>query len=36
LRYFGGIQGVNRASLDELLKVPGISKELAKRITNSR
>ena len=32
LRYFGGIQAINRASLDELAKVPGISQALAERI----
>jgi len=32
LRYFGGIQGVARASLDELTKVPGINRSLAERI----
>lgn len=32
LRYFGGIQGVAHASLDELMKVSGISKSLAERI----
>jgi excinuclease ABC subunit C len=32
LRYFGGIQALNRASLDELAKVPGISQSLAQRI----
>jgi excinuclease ABC subunit C len=32
LRYFGGIQGIAYASLDEILKVPGISQSLAERI----
>jgi len=32
LRYFGGIQAINRASLLELAKVPGISQSLAERI----
>ncbi|EKD70000.1 MAG: hypothetical protein ACD_46C00680G0002 [uncultured bacterium] len=32
LRYFGGIQGVAHASLDELTKVPGISRGIAERI----
>ncbi len=32
LQYFGGIQSLNRASLDELAKVPGISQSLAKKI----
>jgi excinuclease ABC subunit C len=32
LRYFGGIQGVAHASLDELTKVPGISRSIAERI----
>lgn len=32
LRYFGGIQGLAHASLDELRKVPGISHSLAERI----
>ncbi len=32
LRYFGGIQAINRASLEELAKVPGISLSLAQRI----
>lgn len=32
LRYFGGIQAINRASLEELSKVPGINRSLAERI----
>ncbi|MEO8401421.1 MAG: excinuclease ABC subunit UvrC [Gammaproteobacteria bacterium] len=32
LRYFGGIQAINRASLENLKKVPGISQALAERI----
>lgn len=32
LRYFGGIQGIAHASLDELIKVPGISQSIAERI----
>jgi excinuclease ABC subunit C len=32
LRYFGGIQGIAHASLDELTKVSGISRSLAERI----
>ncbi|MBA3660560.1 MAG: excinuclease ABC subunit UvrC [Gammaproteobacteria bacterium] len=32
LRYFGGIQGLAHASLDELTKVPGINRSLAERI----
>ncbi|HLB42153.1 MAG TPA: excinuclease ABC subunit UvrC [Gammaproteobacteria bacterium] len=32
LRYFGGIQGLAHASLEELAKVPGIHDSLAKRI----
>jgi excinuclease ABC subunit C len=32
LRYFGGIQAINHASLDELAKVPGISRSLAQKI----
>ncbi len=32
LRYFGGIQAIAYASLDELLKVPGINQSLAERI----
>ena len=32
LRHFGGIQGIAYASLDELLKVPGIRLSLAERI----
>jgi len=32
LRYFGGVQGINRASAEELGKVPGISLQLAKSV----
>ncbi len=32
LRYFGGIQGIAHASLDELTKVPGISRSTAEKI----
>jgi excinuclease ABC subunit C len=32
LRYFGGIQALNHASLEDLAKVPGISQSLAQRI----
>jgi excinuclease ABC subunit C len=32
LKQFGGIQGVARAGIDELAKIPGINKELAQRI----
>jgi excinuclease ABC subunit C len=32
LRYFGGMQGVERAGIEELANVPGINKNLARRI----
>ena len=32
LQHFGGMQGVNRASIDDLQKVPGISVQLARAI----
>ena len=32
LRYFGGLQGVQKATIVELEKIPGISKALAQRI----
>ncbi len=34
LRYFGGIQEVRRASVEDIARVPGISVDLAKRIHN--
>ncbi|MDN5882810.1 MAG: excinuclease ABC subunit UvrC [Nitrosospira sp.] len=32
IRYFGGLQGVTRAGVDELVRVPGIHENLASRI----
>ncbi len=32
LRQFGGLQGIVRAGIDDLARVPGISAELARRI----
>ncbi|MBC6413634.1 MAG: excinuclease ABC subunit UvrC [Chromatiales bacterium] len=32
LRYFGGLQGVNKASVEELKKVPGISLKIAESV----
>ena len=32
IRFFGGIQGVSRAGVEELARVPGISENLAKKI----
>ena len=32
LRYFGGLQGINKASVEELGKVPGISRQIAKSV----
>lgn len=32
LKYFGGLQELNRASVDEIAKAPGISKKLAEQI----
>jgi len=32
LKYFGGLQGVRKASVAELAKVPGISEVIAQRI----
>ncbi len=34
LKYFGGIQGVMKSSLEELSKVPGINERLADVIYN--
>ncbi len=32
IRFFGGLQGIERAGIDELVKVPGINTHLAKKI----
>ncbi len=32
IRFFGGLQGVERAGMEELAKVPGINKNLARKI----
>jgi excinuclease ABC subunit C len=32
INYFGGLQGVSRASIEDLSRVPGINKELAQKI----
>ncbi|MGL5250785.1 MAG: helix-hairpin-helix domain-containing protein, partial [Enterovibrio sp.] len=32
LKYFGGMQELKRASIDEIAKVPGISRVLAQKI----
>ena len=32
IRHFGGMQGVERAGIEDLVKVPGINKNLANKI----
>ena len=32
MQHFGGLQGITRAGIDDLRRVPGISQELAQRI----
>ena len=32
LRHFGGLQGVSRASLEELMRVPAISRKIAEDV----
>jgi excinuclease ABC subunit C len=32
LKHFGGLQGITRAGVEDLVSVPGVSRELAKRI----
>ena len=32
LRYFGGIQGIAQAGIENLVMVPGINKNLARKI----
>ena len=32
LQHFGGLQGLKKAGVDELAKLKGISKEIAKRL----
>lgn len=34
IRYFGGLQGISRAGVEDLAKVPGINKNLAEKIYN--
>jgi excinuclease ABC subunit C len=32
LRYFGGLQGISKASLEELMRVPAISRKIAEDV----
>jgi excinuclease ABC subunit C len=35
IQYFGGSQGVKRAGVSDLMRVPGISRDLARKIFDS-
>jgi excinuclease ABC subunit C len=32
MHHFGGLQGIARAGVDDLIRIPGINRELAQRI----
>jgi excinuclease ABC subunit C len=35
IQYFGGSQGIKKAGISDLMRVPGISKDLARKIFDS-